>query len=78
MQVSSLNYKETKKVLNECTSITLFPGGSSSYAIKYALQHYFGLDKHQVEKILKLPSRWITVHKLFPMCVLYAKGSYLL
>ena len=71
-------YRETKIVLNECTSLTIYPKSGSSYQIKYVLSHYFGLDSKQIDKILNLPSRWVTVFKSYPMCVLYSKGCYLI
>jgi hypothetical protein len=72
------NYKESRKILNECHSMTLFPSSGSSHAIHYCLKNYFGLDRNQVSKILKLPSRWVTIKKNYPQLVLYSKGCYLL
>jgi hypothetical protein len=72
------NYKETRKVLNECHSLTIFPGGGAAHSIKYALKTFFGLDNEEIRKIMKLPSRWVTVRKLYPQLVMYNKGIYLL
>lgn len=60
------DYKATRDLLNECTSLTVFPKSSGTYGIKYALQKYFGLGKNQIEKILNINSRWITLYKTYP------------
>lgn len=72
------NYKETRTILNECNSITFFPSAGSSHQITYCLKNYFGLSKDQINKIMSLPSRWVTIYKNFPQYVLYSKGIYLL
>jgi|SRR5271170_96404 len=72
------NYKETRTVLNECHSITFFPSAGSSHQITYCLKNYFGLSKDQINKIMSLPSRWVSIYKNFPQYVLYSKGIYLL
>lgn len=72
------NYKETRTILNECGSITFFPSAGSSHQITYCLKNYFGLNKTQINKIMSLPSRWVTIYKNFPQYVLYSKGIYLL
>jgi hypothetical protein len=72
------DYTNTRTILNECTSITMFPTAGSSYQIKYVLKQYFGLDSKSINKILKLPSRYVTVYKKFPMTVMYQSGAYLL
>ncbi len=72
------NYKETRCILNECTSITIFPNSGSKYQIRYTLKNYYGLDTHEIRKILNLKTRWVTIFKNYPRCVLYNKGIYLL
>ena len=72
------NYSSTRKLLNEATSVTFFPTAGSTFHIKRFLQFYGGLSKKQIERILVLPSRWVTLFKTFPMMVLYEKGSYML
>lgn len=72
------NYRETRTVLNEAHSITVFPQGGSTYSIKYVLKNYGGMDKNDVQKAISLPSRWITLKKTFPQAIIYAKGTYLL
>lgn len=72
------NYKDTRVILNEVSSITIFPKSGSSNGIKYLLKNYCGLDRKQIEKIFNLPSRWSLIHKNFPCFILYEKGIYLL
>ncbi len=71
------DYKNTRDCLNECTSITLFPKSGSSYGITRVLQHYCGFSKKDVDKVLKLPSRWVSVYKNYPQYVIHEKGCYL-
>lgn len=72
------NYKETKTSLNECNMIVFFPKSGSTYAINYMLKVYIGLGKDQIKKIMELPSRWVCIHKQYPMYVIYSSGCYLL
>jgi len=71
------NYKQTRTILNEANAITVFPAMTTRYALKYLLEKYFGFDKRDIDKLVRLPSRWITIYKA-PTMVLYAKGCYLL
>lgn len=70
--------KIARTILNSCHSITVFPKSGTSQQIEYALQKYCGLKKNQVQKILDLPSRWVTVYKKYPQFVIYNKGCYIL
>lgn len=72
------NYKESRKILNECHQMTVFPSSGSAYPIKYCLKNNFGMDKKQIQRLMKLPSRWVTIFKHFPQTVMYSKGAYLL
>ena len=69
---------ETKLILNESQSITIFPSASGGRTLKYLLDAYLGLDKKQIEQIKKLDSRWVTIVKSYPKVVLYEKGAYIL
>ncbi len=70
--------KFARTVLNEAQMITFFPRSGSSQQIRYALKTYFGLTTKQIDDILALNSRWVTVSKNYPMFVLYDKGGFLL
>jgi hypothetical protein len=69
---------DTKRILNEAHSITIFPHSLGGRSLKYLLENYFGLDRHQIKKIKTLPSRWVTLIKSFPMVVLSEKEAYVL
>lgn len=68
---------DTKKILNESHSITLFPASLGGRALKYLLDNYLGFNKEQIKKVKKLKSRWVTITKSYPMVVLYDKGAFL-
>ena len=42
---------ETKLILSECHSITIFVKNMGNRSLKYLLDSYFGLDKHQINYI---------------------------
>lgn len=62
--------KMARTVLNECTSLTIFPKSGSTHQIKYALKTYFGYSVKQIDKLLKTDSRWITFFKTYPQVIL--------
>lgn len=70
------NYKETRGILNECTSYTIFPNSGTNYKRLYS--EYMDLSKDQVQEIKNLPSRWVTIYNNYPRRVLHQKGCYLL
>jgi len=72
------NFHSTRQILNEATSITFFPKSSGTYHIKNYLKSYAGLDKGQISRILKLPSRWITIYRTFPSYIVWEHGLSIL
>jgi hypothetical protein len=72
------DYKKTRVILNEAHGICIFPNGSSAKQITYVLETYAGLDKADIKKLRKLPSRWVFVRKAYPAAVVYNTGCYLL
>ena len=69
---------ETKSILNECTSISIFPKGLGSKKIHYLLDNYFGLSKEEVERIKRIDSRCVTIMKTYPKVVLSEREIYIL
>jgi hypothetical protein len=64
------NGSETKTVLNECHSVTIFPKVYGNKKLHYLLDNYFGLDKNQIERIKNLDSRAVTIIRSYPkVCV---------
>lgn len=72
------NYKETRRIMNEMHSFVIFPSCGSVYSYRYCLKKYVGLDKKDIDKILKLKSRWVLVHCHYPKYVLYERGAYII
>jgi hypothetical protein len=67
---------DTKRILNECNSITIFPASLGGRSLKYLLEGYLGLDKAQIKRIKKMESRSVTIQKSFPMVVIGEKEMY--
>lgn len=70
--------KIARTIMNEMQSLTVFPKSGSAQQIRYVLKIYFGLDTKQIEQLLNLPSRWVTILKKYPLCVLYDQGVFIL
>ena len=73
---TACNGHETKTILNEATSLTIFPRTLGNKSLTYLLGSYFGLDKHEITKIKALPSRWVTLTKTFPPVVFTQNEVY--
>ena len=69
--------KDTRRVLNECHSVTYFPHSGTARGIKYLLQEYLGIDKYQIKKIKGLKSRWATIFKNYPNVIMCEKDIWL-
>jgi hypothetical protein len=71
------DHAKTRDLLNECTSITVFPHSGSRYGIERVLKYYLGFGKKEIDKIMKLgsESRWVTIYKCHPQYILWAKGA---
>lgn len=72
------NYKASRICLNEADYVVMFPKSGAKYQINYFLKNYGGLNKDQVNEVMNLPSRAITLHKRYPMCVIYQNGCMVL
>ena len=71
------NYRQTRTILNECHCITFFPATATKYSMKYLFDKYFGFDRKTVDKLMRLPSRWVTIYKSPPLAM-YDSGCYLI
>lgn len=67
-----------RTIMNEMQSFTFFPKSGSAYQIKYCLKNYFGMSNTQINRIMQLKSRWVTVKKNYPQTVMYKHGAYIL
>ena len=72
------NGPDTRVILNECHSITLFLKTMQGRSIKYLLENYMSLDKHQIKQLKSLNSRAITICKTIPNVVLAKNVAYVL
>jgi len=63
------NGAQTKKVLNECDLIVLFPKSNFS-AVAKLCKTYYGFDKQTLEYCRDAPSRWIVVKRTYPQAIL--------
>ena len=59
---------DTKRILNEAHSITIFPKNMGNRQLKYLLGEYLGFDKDEIKKLKKCNGRWTTITKTYPMC----------
>jgi len=69
---------ETKLILSECHSITIFVKNMGNRSLKYLLDSYFGLDKHQIDYVKKIESRWVTLVKTYPSVLISEKEAIVL
>lgn len=69
--------KMARTVLNECTSLTVFPKSGGTQQITYALKTYFGYTQKQIAKILQTNSRWITIYKTYPQAIMTEHEVYI-
>lgn len=69
---------DTKMILNECHSITIFPNNMGKRTSQYLLEGMFGFDRDDIKKIRKIgtKSRWVSILKTFPIIVAYNNGAY--
>lgn len=70
------NYKQSRILLNESTSVTFFPA-SGFYVIGKFLKEYIGLSKEEIKKIKNTDSRWVTVFRTFPTTVMTKNSIYI-
>lgn len=71
------NKSYLRDMLNEMNSFTFFPR-SMNRALVYLLENYVGLDKQEIKKIKLLKTRWATVFKNYPNCVLTERNLFML
>ena len=66
----------TKLILAESNSITLFADNMGRSTMDYALKSGFGFTTKQIDQISKLDSRWFTILRTVPICVMHEKGIF--
>jgi hypothetical protein len=68
---------DTKRILNECAFMVIFPHGSSARGLKYLCEQYLGLDSKDLKQMKKMKSRWCAIFKNFPMVCVCEKDIWL-
>jgi hypothetical protein len=71
------NWKSTRSSLKEATTITMFPGAERQ-KIKDFLKEKQGLTKQQVEEVMSLKTRWITLNRYYPPYIVHERGVLML
>lgn len=72
------NYKATRKLLNEATTVVTFPRSGGAFHIRTFLEKYCGFSKTQVKKFMGLKSRWCSVSRQYTPYAMHEKGVYLI
>jgi hypothetical protein len=73
------NYRQTRTIINEATSLTVFPKFAGGlHHIRQYLEKV-GMDKIQIKKFLSMSktSRFVTLYRINPMFVLSSKHAYI-
>lgn len=68
---------QTKILLNEASSVVLFPKSGATHHITLFCKKYMGFNKDTIKKILDLPSRWVSISKRAPYHVIHERGVFL-
>jgi hypothetical protein len=61
------NYKSTRLCLTEATHFVVYPQSSGNHALNYFLKTYVGMGPKEVQAIKNTGSRWLAIHKNFPI-----------
>lgn len=71
-----LDRHKTDVILNSVHAVAMFPHGASKFQANNYLERYLGMNKKEIQKVLKLSSRWIIVQINAPSFVLYERGAF--
>jgi hypothetical protein len=69
---------QTKVILNEATSITIFPQTAGNKSLNYLCDQYLGLDKKQIKQLKQIDGRWATFIRAYPRCIITEKTAFLI
>lgn len=61
------NFKKTRLCLTEATHFVLYPQSTGAHALNYFLKTYVGMGPKEVQTLKKSGSRWLCIHKNFPI-----------
>lgn len=69
---------ETRRILNESHSITIFPRTCGDRMLNYLCKEYLGLSKKEIQELKRLPSRSVTILKTYPRVMVGDKNITIL
>lgn len=61
------NFKKTRLCLTEATHFVVYPQSTGAHALNYFLKTYVGMGPKEVAAIKNTGSRWLCIHKNFPI-----------
>ena len=61
--------RQTRHILNEAHSITIFPKSANSRNLDYLLGQYIGLNKQEIQYIKQMETRPCTIIKSYPQVI---------
>lgn len=68
--------KRSRTILNETHRVIIFPAGTSAHATRYFLSKHVGVsDKREIERIRQLRSRWVCIHRRYPLYYIWQTGA---
>lgn len=67
---TATNNRETKVILAEAHSITIFPKAMGNSSLKYLCDAYLGLDKKEIKALKRVQGRWVTIFRSYPKVVM--------
>ena len=72
------NGQKSKLIIKGSTAIVFFIDGHDA-EVDYMLNKYYGIvNKHSRDRIMKLPTRWVTIYKNRPSYLLHEKGAIMM
>ena len=62
--------RQTRHILNEAHSITIFPKSANSRNLDYLLGSYIGLSKPEIQYVKQMDTRPCTIIKSYPQIIM--------
>ena len=72
------NYSHTRVLIQEATSITVFPKASGLFAIRQYLEKQVGMNKDQIKRFVGQKSRAVTLFRQYQPYIMSEKEVYML
>lgn len=70
------DYQKTRAILNEMSSLVIYPEYSNHHQILYALGKYADMTEKQVDQIISNTDRWVQIQTIKPKFVLSTHQIY--